>query len=92
MTTNAKYVKLVVPNSFSNRGWEDYLAGRPFPREYDEWDQVTQRHYERGRLRAAGARRYPRRILGCRTIPPHEPQDIVRRTNGLRLVPRRAHA
>jgi len=92
MTTNAEYVKLVMPNSFSNRGWEDYLAGRPFPAEYDGWDQVCQRHYERGRLRAAGAKRYPRRILGAPRVPAREPRDIVQRTNGLRLVPRRAYA
>lgn len=79
---NAAFLPTVIPTPASNRGWEDYLAGRGFPPEYDTWNQVVQRHYERGRLRAAGAR-----LAGYRSIPAKEPRNIIARTNGLRLVP-----
>lgn len=79
--TNAVYAPKVMPNSYSAMGWEDYLAGRPYPKEYEEWLETSQRHYERGRYRAAGA------YLIYKRVPKREPPDIVTRTNGLRLVP-----
>ncbi len=79
--TNALYAPRVRPNTYSARGWEDYLAENPYPKEYDTWPEIAQRHYERGRLRAAGA------PLIYRRVPAQEPRDIVERTNGLRLVP-----
>jgi hypothetical protein len=82
MSQNGEYPQKVLPNEWSARGWQDYLAGRAFPCEYDSWSQTQQRHYERGRLRAAAAPQIYRRI------PANEPFDIVRRTNGLRLVPK----
>jgi hypothetical protein len=82
MSNNGEYPTKVVPNEYSARGWTDYQAGKPYPREYDEWDQVQQRHYERGRLRASGA------PMVYAKVPKREPHDIVQRTNGLGLVPR----
>lgn len=35
------------------RGHNDYLAGRPYPREYDTWKEFEQRNYEAARLYAA---------------------------------------
>lgn len=81
MSNNATYFPKVTPTPESRLGWEDYFASRPFPAEYDTWNQITQRHYERGRLRAAGAK------LVYRRVPRNEPRDIVARTNGLGLVP-----
>jgi hypothetical protein len=83
MSSNANHLPKVKPNGYSARGWQDYLAQRPYPPEYEKnWDQVSQRHYERGRLRAAGAH------LIYRHVPANEPYDIVERTNGLKLVPK----
>jgi len=81
MRINAHTTPHVRPNRYSAQGWTDYLAQRPYPVEYEQWDEIAQRHYERGRLRAAGAH------LVYRRIPAREPADIVQRTNGLRLVP-----
>jgi hypothetical protein len=82
VSNNGEYTHGVEPNKFSRRGWKDYLADTPFPwDEYDTWTQIEQRHYERGRLRAAGAG------LVYETVPKREPRDIVEKTNGLRLVP-----
>jgi hypothetical protein len=83
MSQNGLYTQRVQPNQWSAQGWQDYLADRPFPADYDSWTQAQQRHYERGRLRAAGAR-----LVYRRRIPRSEPRDIVPRTNGLKLVPR----
>jgi hypothetical protein len=79
---NALLTPIVLPTLHSQLGWRDYLDGKGFPATYDSWDQKDQRHYERGRLRAAGA------YLIYRRIPEREPLDIVQRTNGLKLVPR----
>jgi hypothetical protein len=81
MSNNGNYPTKVMPNEHSARGWADYQAGKPYPREYDEWDQVQQRHYERGRLRASGA------PMVYAKVAKREPHDIVQRTNGLGLVP-----
>ena len=81
MSQNGSYLRGMMPTEHSGKGWQDYLADKPFPPEYDSWNQVQQRHYERGRLRAAGA------YLVYNPVPRQEPQNIVRRTNGLRLVP-----
>ena len=82
MTSNARFTRVVRPNRYSSMGWEDYLAGRPYPREYEGWTETSPRHYERGRLRAAGA------PLVYDRVPEREPPDILERTNGLRLIPR----
>jgi hypothetical protein len=81
MSNNANYLPSVAPTRESGLGWEDYLADRPYPADYDTWEQIKQRHYERGRLRAAGAK------LVYRRVPKKEPRDIVAKTNGLKLVP-----
>jgi len=79
--TNGIFKPKVLPNTYSAQGWEDYLAEKPYPKEYEQWDEVSQRHYERGRLRASGAH------LIYDPVPAKEPPDIILRTNGLRLVP-----
>ncbi len=38
------------------RGWADYRAGLSYPTEYDTWEEVDQRNYENGRMRAANYR------------------------------------
>lgn len=83
MSNNAVFVPRVLPNLYSRLGWADYAQGRPFPPEYEHWDEKDQRHYERGRLRASGAL-----LAGYARVPPTEPNDIIDRTNGLKLVPR----
>lgn len=85
MSQNAEFIQKVTPTPASGRGWRDFVEGRGFPAEYDGWDQIEQRHYERGRLRAAG---WP--LLGRGRAPRDEPWNIVALTNGLRLVPRDA--
>jgi hypothetical protein len=82
MSNNGKYPTKVLPNKYSARGWWDYQTSKPYPKEYDEWNEVQQRHYERGRLRASGA------FMVYAKVPKREPHDIVQRTNGLGLVPR----
>lgn len=37
------------------RGWNDWLAGKPFRRTYDLWKRRKQFAYERGRIQAATA-------------------------------------
>jgi hypothetical protein len=83
MSNNGQYAPKVTPNEFSAMGWEDYLADpdKPFRKEYFEWNEVQQRHYERGRLRASGA------PIVYAKVPKKEPANIVQKTNGLRLVP-----
>jgi hypothetical protein len=78
---NGVMVTPVAPCDMSARGWDDVRNNRAFPVEYDSWDEIDQRNYERGRLRASGA------YLVYRRVPAKEPWDIVTRTNGLRLVP-----
>jgi hypothetical protein len=81
VSNNGRYTHRVVPTAHSARGWRDYLDGEGFPPEYDTWNQIEQRHYERGRLRAAGAR------MIYRQVPEREPGDIIRKTNRLKLIP-----
>ena len=83
MSRNGIYTRRVRPNAYSRRGWADYLAEKPYPHAYDGWPENRQRHYERGRLRAAGAY-----LVYGRRVPRGEPWDIVLRTNGLKLIPR----
>lgn len=83
MSNNGAYTPTVLPTPFSARGWEDFRAGRGYPADYETWPEKDQRHYERGRYRAAGVR-----LAGYRRVPASEPADIVQRTNGLKLVPR----
>ena len=68
LRTNGEFLPVVRPNDKSGQGWADYRAGRPYDPAYDGWDQIDQRNYERGRLRAAGAhlvyRRSRRASLG----------------------------
>lgn len=85
MSNNGNFTHLVRPTAFSGMGWADARAGKPYPAEYDTWTEKDQRHYERGRLRFAGAG-----LAGYRRPPATEPANIVERTNGLRLVPKRA--
>jgi hypothetical protein len=59
------------------------LACRTRP-EYERWGEIEQRHYERGRLRAAGA---PRRF---RQVPATEPANVIAKLHGLRLIPKKA--
>lgn len=54
MSQNAEFIRKVTPTPASGRGWHDFVEGRGFPAEYDGWNQIEQRHYEHGRLRAAG--------------------------------------
>jgi hypothetical protein len=96
VSNNGEYTAGVMVTPASSRGWRDYMADLAraggdraaivavYPADFDAWDQREQRHYERGRLRAAGAH------LRYRRIPTHEPADVVQRLNGLGLVPRRA--
>lgn len=42
-------------STLSQLGWADARAGRSYRREYDNWEELDQRNYENGRLRAAGA-------------------------------------
>jgi hypothetical protein len=84
MSTNARHLPHVRPNAMSARGWTDYRAGLAFPREYEGWSEIDQRHYERGRLRAAGAPMRYRKVPAC------EPSDINERLRGLRVVPPKA--
>lgn len=58
--THATTVKKVVTSHFFTRGMKDYLAGRGFDPEYDEWPyrkegkfRNAQWSYERGRQYAA---------------------------------------
>lgn len=81
LRTNGEFLPVVRPNDKSGQGWADYRAGRPYDPAYDGWDQIDQRNYERGRLRAAGAH------LVYRRVPAREPRDIIAKTNGLRLIP-----
>lgn len=37
-------------------GWNDYIAGQPYPAEYETWREMVQRNYEMGRCAAAAAR------------------------------------
>lgn len=85
MSHNGSFTRGVRPTAFSGMGWADARDGKGYPAEYDTWTEKDQRHYERGRLRFAGAQQ-----AGYRRIPASEPADIVQRTNGLRLVPPRA--
>lgn len=82
MSNNGLFKPKVVPNRYSRLGWADFAKGRGFPKEYETWDQVDQRHYERGRLRASGY------LAAYGKLPATEPTDIIDRTNGLKLVPR----
>jgi hypothetical protein len=85
MSNNGNFTRMVRPNDHSAMGWADVREGKGYRPEYETWPEKDQRHYERGRLRAAGAS-----LAGYRRIPASEPGDIVQRTNGLRLVPPRA--
>lgn len=82
MSNNGNFTHGVFPTQASGQGWTDYLAGKGFPADYESWGEKEQRHYERGRLRAAGAK-----LAGYRSAPATEPANIIARTNGLRLVP-----
>lgn len=62
------YVSLI-----SQVGWADYRAGRGYPREYDAWDELDQRNYENGRLRAAGA------ALVWKRVPKTQTASVVMR-------------
>lgn len=84
MSENAKTHPNVTPTPASGRGWSDYLAGLPFPADFDDWGEIEQRHYERGRLRAAGA---PARF---RAVPASEPANVIRALHGLGLIPKKA--
>lgn len=83
MSNNGHYTPTVRPNAHSARGWQDYRADRGYPAEYETWTEKEQRHYERGRLRAAGAK-----LAGYRSVPEQEPRNIIERTNGLKLIPK----
>jgi hypothetical protein len=57
----------------SQLGWADCRAGRAYPREYDIWEELDQRNYENGRLRAAGA------ALVWKRVPKTQTASVVRR-------------
>lgn len=60
INTKTVSVKSILNNHFFTRGMKDYLAGKPFDPEYDEWPYKRERKYhaaqwcyERGRQFAA---------------------------------------
>jgi hypothetical protein len=56
----------------SQIGWADCRAGRPYRREYDSWQELDQRNYENGRLRAAGA------ALVWKRVPKQQTEYVVK--------------
>lgn len=46
INTKTVSVKSILNNHFFTRGMKDYLAGKPFDPEYDEWPYMKGRKYE----------------------------------------------
>lgn len=52
-TTRTVKIKSILGSHCFTRGTKDYLAGKGFDKDYDQWDGNDQWCYERGRLFAA---------------------------------------
>ena len=61
----AGYKRAGVPKAdpiamLARRGYEDWRTRRPFPREYEHWNQQSQQTYEAGRRAAASLAKHVR--------------------------------